>query len=170
MVPETGGNSTIELYKCLNMPNKWVFVKNIMDNIPAKDTTLLQYEGKWWLFTTKVVINKPTLYYNELYLFFADDLFSDKWIEHPKNPIVIDHKYSRSAGNFFIHNNKLYRPSQDCSGRYGKALNINWIKKINETEYEEISIKKIDPGNEQKIKGMHTFNFTSDTVVIDAYN
>lgn len=170
MVPETGGNNTIELYRCLNMPNKWVFVKNIMENISAKDTTLLQYEGKWWLFTTKVIINKPTLYYNELFLYFSDDLFSSKWVEHPKNPIVSDHKYSRSAGNFFIQNNKLYRPSQDCSGRYGKALNINWIKKLNETEYEEVVIKRMDPDNEQIIKGAHTFNFTSDIIVIDAFN
>lgn len=169
MIPETGSNKTIELYKCSGMPNKWEFVQNIMENITAKDSTMLFYNNKWWLFTTVVKINVPDLYYNELYLYYSDDILSSNWYGHPRNPIVWDHKYSRSAGNMFIYKDELYRPSQDCSGQYGKALNINRIVKLSETEYEEELVSRIRPMGINKLRGMHTINFDSEVVVEDAY-
>ncbi len=51
MIPETGGNRSIDLYRCTEFPWKWKFVKSIMKDINAVDTTLFRYDGKWWLFT-----------------------------------------------------------------------------------------------------------------------
>jgi hypothetical protein len=170
MVPETGSNNTIELYKCIAFPNKWVFVKNIMENIAAKDTTLFFFNDKWWLFTSIIERNSATISFNELFLYYADDLFSLSWQSHPKNPIVSDQKISRPAGGIFMNENKIYRPSQDCSGIYGRSLNINCITKLNETEYEEVLISKTEPTWDKKIIGIHTYNFNDNITVMDAFS
>ncbi|HOG57796.1 MAG TPA: hypothetical protein PK727_10765, partial [Bacteroidales bacterium] len=119
MIPETGGNRSIDLYRCNEFPWKWEFVKSIMKDINAVDTTLFRYEGKWWLFTLIDKINSSLAVSPELYLFYADDFLADNWISHPMNPIVTDVRLARPAGKVFIRDGIVYRPSQDCSGRYG---------------------------------------------------
>ena len=94
---------------------------------------------------------------------------SDKWISHPYNPIVSDIRTSRPAGNIFIYDGKIYRPSQDCSGRYGKAFNLIQILIINEKEYKEKEVIKVSPDWEKKLKGAHTFNFDDNFTIIDTY-
>jgi len=170
MIPETGANNTIELYKCISFPNKWVYVKNIMENIQAKDSTIFFYKNKWWLFVSVIENTYASISFNELSLFYADDLLSSEWNSHPLNPIVSDHKLSRPAGSIFMHDNKIYRPSQDCSGIYGRALNLNCITKLSETEFEEVLISKTEPIWNNKIKGIHTYNFNEKIILMDAFS
>lgn len=169
LVPETGANMTIELYKCTDFPGKWVFVKNIMENIHAKDSTLFFHNNKWWLFVSIIGSSNESMSFNELFLFYADDLMSETWQIHPKNPIVSDHKLSRPAGSIYMRDNKIYRPSQDCSGIYGRAVNINLITKLTETEYEEVLISKSEPAWHKHVKGIHTFNFNEKIILMDSF-
>lgn len=169
MIPETSENKTIDLYKCTGFPDKWEVAKNIMHNLNAVDTTLFFYMSKWWLFTSIDNTNNISGYDTELYLFFSDDIFTDNWQSHPNNPIVSDARRARSAGAIFVQDDKIYRPSQDCSGRYGNAFNINQILTLNETEYEETRVLKVEPSWDNKLKGAHTFNFDKNFTVIDAY-
>jgi hypothetical protein len=170
MIPETGENRTIDLYKCIDFPDNWVFVKNIMKDVNAVDTTLFNYNGKWWLFTVIDEINSSLDGSPELFLFFTDNIFSGTWTSHPLNPVVSDIRIARPAGKVFIHNGNIYRPSQDCAGRYGKAFNINQILTLSETEYKEVRVRKIEPDWDSNLKGTHTFNFDGDFTVIDAYS
>ncbi len=170
MIPETGENRTIDLYKCIDFPDNWVFVKNIMKDVNAVDTTLFNYNGKWWLFTVIDEINSSLDGSPELFLFFTDNIFSGTWTSHPLNPVVSDIRIARPAGQVFIHNGNIYRPSQDCAGRYGKAFNINQILTLSETEYKEVRVRKIEPDWDSNLKGTHTFNFDGDFTVIDAYS
>lgn len=168
MVPETSENKTVELYRCDGFPDKWSYVMNLMENVVAMDTTLFLYNNKWWLFTS---INEMdyTSEHSELHLFYSDNLFTINWIHHPCNPIVADVRQSRPAGRIFIHDNKIFRPSQDCSGRYGKAFNLNQIVKLNETEYAEILISKTEANWLPGLQGTHTYNFDKTVTVMDAY-
>jgi hypothetical protein len=50
LVPESSENHTIELYRCVDFPNRWELEKVIMDDITAVDPTLFEHNGKWWLF------------------------------------------------------------------------------------------------------------------------
>ena len=168
MIPESRGNRTIQLYCCTSFPNKWEFVMNLMENISATDSTLFFYNNKWWLFTAIDELNNPSIPFSELFLYFSDDLFSGHWQSHPMNPIITDIKISRPAGKIFILNNNLYRPSQDCSGGYGKAFNVNRITKLSESSYEEILVLKVEPDWDKKLIGTHTFNFDDNITVVDA--
>lgn len=170
MIPESGGNRTIDLYKCVSFPGEWVFVKTIMNEINAVDSTLFYYSNKYWLFTVIDKIDSALDSSPELYLFVTDDLFTDKWTSHPFNPVVSDVRTARPAGKIFIHEGKIYRPSQDCSGRYGNAFSLNQILTLNEAEYEEKQILRVEPDWDKKLKGAHTFNFDNNFKIIDAYS
>jgi hypothetical protein len=170
MIPETGKNKTIELYKSTDFPYKWEFERNLMENISAVDTTLFFFNKKWWLFTSVDQTGNISGNSTELFLFFTDNIFSGKWETHPDNPIVSDVRSARPAGKLFIRDGIIYRPSQDCSGRYGKAFNINRVTKLTETEYNETVHTKIEPVWDKKLAGTHTFNFDEDFTVIDVYS
>jgi hypothetical protein len=169
MIPETGGNRSIDLYRCTEFPWKWEFVKSIMKDINAVDTTLFRYEGKWWLFTLIDKINSSLAVSPELYLFYADDFLADNWISHPMNPIVTDVRLARPAGKVFIRDGIVYRPSQDCSGRYGNSFDINEIITLTTDSYKEKQIKKIRPDWDPTLKGTHTFNQNEGFTIIDVY-
>ncbi len=169
MIPETGGNRSIDLYRCTEFPGKWEFLKSIMKNINAVDTTLFNHSGKWWLFTVIDKIDSELAVSPELYLFYSDDFLSDTWTSHPMNPVITDVRTARPAGKIFIQDGKIYRPSQDCSGSYGNSFDINHILTLSESEYEEKNVIKVKPEWKKSLKGTHTFNFDSGFTIIDVY-
>lgn len=168
MIPETKSEKVIQIYRCTNFPNSWEYVTNLMENVAAADTTVFYYCNKWWLFTSLDLLKNAAISFGELFLFFADDLFSGRWESHPQNPIVTDISQSRPAGKIFEHDGILIRPSQDCSGGYGKAINLNQITKLTVSEYEEVHIRKIEPTWDKLLTGMHTINFDHNAIVLDA--
>src|SRR6266496_3116502 len=167
MVPETSGNRTIEIYKCISFPDKWKFQMNLMEDLHAVDATIHYYKNKFWLFVN-IKENKGASAWDELFLFHSDELLSINWKPHPKNPVISDVRQARPAGRIFSHNEKLYRPSQDCSCTYGYATNINEIITINETEYKERKIKTIFPEWNKKVSAVHTYSYTDGLTVVDA--
>ena len=106
---------------------------------------------------------------DELHLFYSEDLFTTNWQSHPQNPVCTSSKTARPAGKIFIKNGKIYRPSQDSSGIYGRGININEITTLSETEYAETLVKKILPASGDELKGLHTFNFTDEIMLIDGF-
>jgi hypothetical protein len=170
MIPETSQNKTIELYKCVDFPGRWEFTRNLMENISAVDATLLFHNNKWWLFAcvdeTESISGRST----ELFLYFTEDFFSGEWESHPCNPVISDIGTARPAGKVFQRNNKMYRPSQDCSVRYGKGFNLSEITILTETEYDEVLLKKVEPDWDKQLKGAHTYNFDKNFTIIDAYS
>ena len=53
------------------------------------------------------------------------------------NPIVSDVRRARPAGRVLSRDGELIRPSQDCSGRYGRAVAFNRIVRLTPTEFGE---------------------------------
>jgi len=166
MIPESSKNKSIEMYKCINFPDKWEFFMNLMENISAVDTTLYYDQGKWWLFTN-IIENDGASRSDELFLFFSDNPLSHNWKPHPQNPIISDARKARPAGKIFSQNGHIYRPSQDCSKTYGYAIKINQIIKLNDTEYEEMEVDSIKPNWDKNITAIHTFNKENKLTIID---
>ena len=167
MIPETSENRTIELYECIQFPDRWELVRVLMDNLWAVDATLHQKDGLWWLFTN-IRQHEGTSDWDDLYLFSAPDLFSTNWRPHPMNPVVSDVRSARPAGRLFSHQERLYRPSQDSSRRYGYRIRINQVLTLNESEYEEICIGVIAPPAGHMFLAAHTVNSAGDLTVIDS--
>lgn len=167
MIPETIENNTIELYKCIDFPLKWELESVLIDNIAAVDSTITLKDGKYWLFAN-VVTNKGASSSDELFLFSSNTLVTNDWISHPHNPIISDVKQSRPAGSFFTYKDKLYRPSQNGSKRYGYGMKINEVIELNEANYQEKTIDDIYPDWDKNLIATHTINSVEKLTVIDA--
>ncbi len=166
MLPETRENHRIELYRCSHFPDQWEYEKTLITNIDALDATLLEANGKWWLFAYVPENNGSK--WDTLRLYHADHPLSDHWIEHPKNPIVKDIHSARPAGRIFSHNGSLIRPGQDCSARYGYAISFNKIITLTENEYAENHEHTFFPSKKNSIFATHTHNEMAGVTVIDA--
>lgn len=165
LVPESYEANKIILYKAVKFPFKWKREKLLIDNFVGLDNTIFFYNKTWWLFSSN-------LHYSEnsnLYLFYSDNL-KGKWRQHPQNPVKIDVSSSRSAGTIFRHNGKLYRPSMDCSEKYGGGVTLNRIITITKTEYREVEETKIGSFKGSLFPdGVHNLSQSGQFTVIDGY-
>jgi hypothetical protein len=155
MIPETASQRTIELYHCTRWPDRWEFARNLMSDVYAVDSTLFFYGSHWWMFTN-IKTEPGASSWDELHLFYADDPLSANWTPHPLNPVLSDVRLARPAGRIFEFEGRLYRPSQDCSLRYGYALNFNRIETLTERDYAEAHVEKIFPRPDMRT--LHTFS------------
>jgi hypothetical protein len=160
MIPETGENNTVELYRAASVPNRWEKVRTLKDNAPLVDTTPFFHEGVWYFFTTTFRWGIET------YLFYSERL-DGEWRYHPANPICSDVRYARGAGALFERNGRLIRPAQDCSVRYGYAVVLNEVRKISPGEYEESPIETILPNWRPGLLATHTLNHNARFEVMD---
>jgi hypothetical protein len=167
MVPESSGNRSIDLYRCMRFPDQWEFVKTLMDGVRAVDTTLLEKDGRCWLFTNLDLDDRDSGW-DELHLFHAPDLLADHWEPHPLNPVVADVRSARPAGRIFEVDGQLYRPSQDGSHRYGYGVKINKIVRLDERSYQEECVHFTEPDWDRKIGAIHTYNFSDQLTLMDA--
>lgn len=166
LIPESNDNRTIDIYRCADFPLQWVHHKTLMTDVRASDTTLLPYDGRWWLFTS-IAAHPGATVRDELFLFHADHPLSDTWIPHPQNPIVSDASRARSAGRIFASDGVLYRPSQDCAVRYGYCVRLNRITCLTTSEYAEEEVRTIEPTWSPDLIALHTLSYTPDLTLID---
>ncbi len=167
MMPESAENQTLDIYRCEQFPHQWTWVKTLMSEIEAYDATLYEDEqGEWWMFVC--MRHHEYASTNELlYLFSAPNPLSDDWVAHPANPIVTDAATARPAGHLLHLDGKLYRPSQNCAGSYGRGLNLNEIITLNHQEYREQTSSRVIPAGRSELDGIHTLNCLKDRVVSD---
>lgn len=167
MVPESIEDKTIQLYECKEFPHKWEHKQNLQDDIEAADATLFEHDGMWWMFAN-IAEQEGSSIHDELHIFYADSPLSTDWKPHSMNPVVSDCKTARPAGKIFNENGRIYRPSQNCSVRYGYGFNLNEIELLTTTEYKEKTVSRVEPNWEKHIVGTHTFNRVGNLHVIDA--
>ena len=74
--------------------------------------------------------------YDECYLYGADTPLGP-WTPHPGNPIKSDVRSSRPAGRMIRWEGGLYRPTQDCSRRYGHAVAVQKVLELTPHTYRE---------------------------------
>jgi hypothetical protein len=167
MVPESMENGAVELYRCAEFPTRWEFVRNLLQDVWAVDSTLLYYAGKWWLFAN-VRENEGGSASEALFLFYADSFLTGAWTSHRLNPVIADVTRARPAGPIQQRGGKLYRPSQDCSVRYGYAIRINEIAALSTEEYAEREVERIEPDWGKNVLGTHTLAYAAGLTVVDA--
>lgn len=167
MVPETRANGTVEIYECEEFPDRWRLARTLMKGVRAVDATLYEHGGRWWMFVS-MAESPGASAWNELFLFHTDDPLNGEWTPHPRNPIISDVRRARPAGRLFRRDRILYRPSQDCSRRYGYGIRLNEVLALTETEYEEREACFVEPKWADDVLGTHTFNFEGGLSVADA--
>jgi hypothetical protein len=162
MIPESASNGTVELYRSTSFPFEWHFEKVLLTGMRAKDATLADVNGTWWMFVSIAEHSIP----DELYLFSAASPLGP-WTPHPRNPVKSDVRGSRPAGKLFDWNGNLYRTAQDSSGRYGYAISINRITQLDHEGFREEQVSNILPNWNKKLVGTHTISIAGDLTVVD---
>jgi hypothetical protein len=139
-IPEIADCNRISLFKAKRFPEEWVEQSVLVDEFPGVDSSVVFFQGRWWLFSCNGRNGSPW----QLHLFHSERL-EGPWIPHPLNPVKTDVRSSRSAGTPFIHEGVLFRPAQDCSRGYGRQVVVNRVQKITPTEFTEVAETVIGP-------------------------
>jgi hypothetical protein len=164
MLAETSANRTIELYRALSFPSDWALEAVLVSDVRAVDPTLVERDGRYWLFANVAAEGASTN--DELFLFSARSL-RGPWEPHPRNPIVSDVRRARPAGRPFLDaSGSLIRPSQDCSGFYGSAVVFSRIEELSETDYRETPVGRLQPSWQRNL-GTHTYTCSQTWEAID---
>ena len=161
-IPECYQSNSIQLYTFDSQNTRLVFKQNLLEGFQAVDPILFEYEQRWWMFfTTKTL---PSVH---LYAFYSDQPFGD-FMPHANNPIKTDIRSARNAGMPFVKNGDLYRPTQDCSLHYGRAVNLCQVVDLSPTTFEEKIVNRYEnDGLSEYSNGLHTLNFVSKMIAID---
>src|SRR5688572_21417557 len=161
MIPESAANRAVELYVCESFPGEWKLETKLFEGVPARDATLLEIDGLWWMFVAIADTDSS----DELHLYYSSTPLGP-WTPHKKNPVKSDVRNSRPAGRLFYWNGDLYRPAQDSSQRYGYAMTINRVLRLTPEEFVEQEVSKVLPQWRGDLRGTHTLNMCDDLTVI----
>ena len=161
-LPEGNDSNRLNLYKFNE--KKLVLEQDgvLMEHVRAIDPTLYYLDGRWNLFFTQKEF--PSV---KLYRYVSDEL-KGEYEPFFGNPVKVDCADARMAGSFFMHNDKLIRPAQECCRYYGTSVCLNQVEAMNDKEYVEKQIDKIQPFRGSKFKqGFHTLNGNETMTVFD---
>ena len=166
MIPECAQSGRIDLHRADDFPLRWTPVKTLMDAVSAVDTTLVEHEGRWWLFATIRKLSGTTPVSN-LYLFSAGSPLSQEWEPHPLNPIVSGSAGARCAGGFIRNGDRLVRPAQDARSSYGSGIQLSEIVRMTRNEYRERPAGALEPNRSSGFIGLHTLTKRGDLTMVD---
>lgn len=164
MVPETSENRTIELYQCDDFPGGWRLRQVLIENIDASDATLWfdAEAGLWWIFAAVGEFGSSS--HDALYLFYSDRL-EGPWRPHLGNPVKLEPGCTRPAGPLVQIEERVFRPTQDCTSSYGSALVWCEIKRLTPTEFVEDQVARQAP--DKPYTGLHTYGRAAGYEVVD---
>lgn len=159
-IPETADIGEVTLYQLNNTDYTKLKKKRVLlKGSRYVDTSIVHYSGKYWMFTN--IDGKL----NDLYIYHSVSLEGD-FKPHKLNPIHVDSKSCRGAGNLFTVDGQLYRPTQNPEVRYGGSIIISRITELSEQSFKtEIDFEL--PPEAPYLEGMHNISFGRDLIVVD---
>lgn len=130
MIPETYQANSVRLYKAIDFPTQWLFVKTLIDGSDYVDSSIFYLNEQWWMFTSTTASDCLRLYYA------AEP--TGLWVEHCKSPLIKNNKsIARPAGRVTVLKGEAIRYAQDCEHTYGSQVYAFHIKELTTTSYRE---------------------------------
>lgn len=156
--PENGESGELNLYRYDPDSNKCEKVETILSEAVA-DAVSATVDGEELLFCTK----QPNPNGNVLHVYAKNAA----GILTEKESYTFKENVARMAGDFFKHNGKVYRPTQECNVQYGHAVTLQEVtREVGKLNFEEI--RRMYSVHPQLNVGMHTFNMYNGMIVTDA--
>jgi hypothetical protein len=160
LIPESADNGTVDLYRAISFPHHWEHVQTLLD-APGIDTTIVRRDGLYWMFTS---LSEPRGAALQLVLLSSATLTGTYQFHHD-TPITADSRYARGAGRIVDCDGALIRPSQDCSGAYGRAIHFRKIVDLTPMVYREEPLLTLD--RPEGFVGVHQYDRAASIEVID---
>lgn len=169
LMPESSENQRLEIYKASDFPLRWELVTTAFEGERVADAFFFtDDQDQKWLFLNKQKAETAPLN-SELFIYRVESLALKALEPHAQNPVLIDARVARNGGGIFAYGNELYRPSQrNTDGIYGRALNINRITKLTLEEYEEETVRIVEPDFDKNLMATHHLHQSEGLFVIDA--
>jgi hypothetical protein len=164
MVPESSQGRCIPLYRADPFPTRWIREGNLLADVEASDATIVKHAERFWMLA--VTRDRCGSLSDMLSIFMADDLLG-RWTPHKGNPIVIDRRCARPAGNVISRHGRLWRPVQDCRGGYGAGLGLAEITQLDEDGFAQKVHKYLRPTADWPGRRLHTLNRSGTLECID---
>lgn len=164
MIPETSGARTIELYRAVEFPHRWVREAVLIGGIDASDATIVRHEGRFWIFAALHAGHSSPR--DMLGIFHADEL-TGPWQAHAANPVLVDAAAARPGGAFFQRGGALMRVAQDCTRCYGGGITLARVDRLDPEHFQQEVVARLGPRPDWKSFGVHTLNRAGGFEVID---
>jgi hypothetical protein len=164
MLPETVGNSSLELYRAVAFPWKWQLESVLIEGMALADATPVFHQNRWWLFAS--MAQHGTTDQDELFVFYSDKL-SGPWRPHPENPVKSDCRSARPAGRIVRRGDRLFRPAQDCERAYGSGIVWHEITELSQARFREKEVARVKPPYDLGFDGLHHFDQLGELQAID---
>ena len=164
MIPEASLSGEIALYRATDFPRGWLKEATLVSGVEAADATVIRHGGRFWMFA--VARDGVGGYSDTLAVWHAPALLGP-WTAHKENPVLIDDRAARPAGNMVVRDGTLWRPVQDCRGGYGAALGLARIDRLNTRGFEQAVETVLRPNAQWPGRKLHTLNYNGRIEAID---
>jgi hypothetical protein len=163
MVPETSGAGTIELYRAVSYPDRWIKEAILVDGVEASDATVFEHAGSWWMTAT---VRHGGAFSDSLHVWYAPRI-TGPWTPHHRNPLLVDIATARPAGRVVNRGGRLLRPVQDGRRGYGASLAIMEITALDEDRFDQRLVGLLGPDERWPGRRLHTLNRAGRLECID---
>jgi hypothetical protein len=165
MIPETSSAREVVLYRAENFPNRWVRHATLIADREISDATLLERDGRFWLFGTE---RQSQGNHSDTMVVYSADKLDGPWLPHPMNPVLIDRSAARPGGAFVHQGDRLFLPVQDGTRTYGGGLGLAELVELNQHAVRFAAPRPVRPGKAWARTGIHTLNRAGGIEVIDS--
>lgn len=169
MVPETYQADEIALYRATDESlDHWERECALIGGVPGADASLIEYQGRWWMFYT--LVGPGARDQRELHVAHARAL-AGPWVPLASNPVRVNREGARPAGQPFIgRDGVLTLPVQDSSTGYGGATRQLRFPVLTPERVEiEAGAERLtgDLASDTHTAGLHTLNGCGPFTLID---
>ncbi|MFT4702839.1 MAG: hypothetical protein ACI81R_000526 [Bradymonadia bacterium] len=161
MMPESAEVGCLTVYE--RASGVWQPKCVALSGFAAVDANVIAFEGRWWLFATDGD-EEPI---HDLHVFVADSPVGP-WTPHRGNPVLSDPRWGRGAGTPFVHDGRLFRPTQDCTQTYGGAVVLTEITTLTMTRYAQRPVARVTARQLGGGRGVHTLSACGPYTLVDA--
>ncbi len=163
MVPESYQLEEVAVYELIEFPNRWKKIKTLIDNVEYCDSTFMEYEGNYYMFTYERNVDRSKD--KEIIYQIIDGELGEYRV------VSTSQEGARSAGNIIIEGNKHLRIGQNGVPEYGSGMIVYEIDSV-WPKYREHEVKRFKPGDfnpewKDHYIGCHTYNRLGGLEVID---
>jgi hypothetical protein len=162
LIPESEEAGGVDLYRARKFPYDWVFERRLIE-FPCVDPTVFRSRDRWWMIVSPQCVRGVAA----ISWLFSAPRITGPWLVHPAGPVAASAENARGAGPIFSYESTMIRPSQDCGLSYGRALIFNEILSLDDENYAETAIARVDAGWKPGLAGVHTYSRLNDWEVID---
>lgn len=158
--PENGEAGKLTQYK-YNDEEKICKPVSIISDEALADSAKLSYEGENYLFCTPM--ENPNGSLLKIYKWNEEEGKYSSMFQRELFPENI----ARMSGDFFKHDDQLYRPAQECNTQYGHAVSLQKANLVDgKWRFEEV--RRLYSTHPYLRTGMHTFNMYDGFIITDA--